>query len=117
MRLFLCLFVLSCLSGCGGGPRYNVIPWANALKLESMMEMRILDIHDGLHHSREPHVTHLVSVEILDGPQSVIGKRITLPYDSYNCGKEPPSPGTEVLIAPSSWLKRDFRSFGRGNRQ
>ena len=79
------------------------------------MEMRIISIYDGLRYSREPHVTHLVGVEIIDGPAAVIGKRITLPYDKYNTGKEPPAAGTTVLIAPADWLKRNGRTFGRSH--
>lgn len=106
--LLLMLFLSSC-----GGPRYTVIPWAKATKLEGRLEMQILDIYDGLHYSREPHVSHLVEVEIIDGPESLIGQRICLPYDRYNTGTEPPSPGETVFVAPSSWLKRNPRNFGR----
>jgi hypothetical protein len=106
MRKFLLIIlVLSMLSSCGG-PRYTKIPWVKALKLDAMMELKILAIYDGLHHSREPHVTHLVEVEIIDGPGSTIGQRITLPYDKFNTRTDPPAPGEIVFVAPSSWLKR-----------
>ncbi len=113
MRLSLLIIAfLFTLSSCGG-PRYTVIPWSKALKLDALLEMEILVVHDGLHHSREPHVSHLLEVEILKGPDSLIGQRITLPYDRYNTGKQPPGPGEVVYVAPSSWLKRDNKTFGR----
>lgn len=112
----LLMTFLSCMfmSGCSPRPQYPVIPRDKALSLDAVMEMKVTKVFDGLIHSRDPHVTHLVEVEILRGPTDIVGEHITLPYDRYNTGKKPPHAGSTVTLAPSSWLKRDRKNFGRG---
>ncbi len=112
--LILTSIILCALTSCGGRPTYPVIPREKAIGLDAVMEMRVNKVFDGLQHSRDPHVTHLVEVEILRGPKEVVGAIITLPYDRYNTGTKPPQVGKIVTLAPSSWVKRSNKSFGRG---
>jgi hypothetical protein len=59
----------------------------------------------------DPHVSHYIEVDVVDGPQA--GTKLTLPYDAWNVGKEPPERGTRLVIAPADWVQRNNASTGR----
>ncbi|NRA39543.1 MAG: hypothetical protein HRU15_15485 [Planctomycetes bacterium] len=111
--LLLILFTSFLFTSCGTRPTYPVIPREKAMHLDAILEMKVKIVFDGLMHSRDPHVTHLVEVEIIRGPTEVVGVIMTLPYDSYNTGAKPPHAGKTVTLAPSEWVKRSAKSFGR----
>lgn len=112
IRLAIVVMVLM-LVGCGG-PRSPQITRDQALRDNNPLEVRVVRIYDGLRHSRDPHVSHLVEVDILrsDLSPAVVGQRVVMPYDEWLMGKEPPRPGTVLMVAPATWV----RGEGRRNR-
>lgn len=114
VRLIVAMVVVALLLvGCGA-PRSPQISRDQALRDNNPMEVRVVRIYDGLRHSRDPHVSHLVEVDILrsDLVPGVAGQRIVMPYDEWLMGKEPPRSGTVLMVAPATWV----RGEGRHNR-
>lgn len=70
--------------------------------------MKVLRVLDGIKYSRDPSVTHLIEVEIVEGPGA--GQRQTWPYDDMMTGREPPAEGSTLDLAPNSWVRRDRKS-------
>ena len=106
------LLVVAC-----GGPREDVVPRETALRWHDPMEVRILHIHDGLHHSRDPQVSHIIDVEVLESSEnrSLIGRRLSLPYDQWMAGGPPPKRGSVIVMRPAQWVERN-RDPGRRSR-
>ncbi|MFW5829104.1 MAG: hypothetical protein ACOCXA_02480, partial [Planctomycetota bacterium] len=73
----------------------------------------VVTVWDGLHHSRDPKVTHLIEVRLSEAPAKFEGQVICFPYDSWSSGKEPPNEGETVVFMPSQWVQVDPRSMGR----
>lgn len=109
MRACLLLILLT-LAACTG-PRSPVVPRERALTWHRPMELRILEIHDGLHHSRDPNVSHLIEAEILTGDGA--GKEITFPYDEWSSELRLPSAGDKLVVAPSQWILPGKNSRGK----
>lgn len=105
-RLALLLLLLAACTG----PRSEIVPRAQALDLDAPWRMRVIAIHDGLHHSRDPHVSHLIEVEHLSGPQA--GTRATYPFDEWQYGGEPPDEDEELTVAPAVWVRGREASQG-----
>jgi hypothetical protein len=113
MRTILLLCLLS-LIACGRrGPESQQIPRGQALRWNEPMQGEVVKVWDGLHHSRDPHVTHLLEVRIEEGPESFQGQVICFPYDEWSCGKPPPREGSTTVFMPSAWLAVKPESMGR----
>jgi hypothetical protein len=67
-------------------------------------------------------VYYVIDVMVEDGPPGLKGEILSLPYDQYNTGAEPPKKGSELVIAPADWVKPNsgakFKPLGkeRGER-
>ncbi|TVR13066.1 MAG: hypothetical protein EA401_07625 [Planctomycetota bacterium] len=114
IRVLLCLSLGLLILGACTGPREDVVPRDTALRWHDPLEVRVLNVYDGLHHSRDPQVSHIVEVEILESSQdrSMIGRRMALPYDQWMAGGPPPKRGTVLVMRPAQWVERS-RDPGR----
>jgi hypothetical protein len=118
MRFLPLILALSLLLTACGGPSSRVVPRERALNLAQPMQMEVLKVYDGLQHSRDPHVSHLVEVRILGGAAGsqgavgVIGETLTFPYDEWMTGSEPPDAGSVVVAAPADWVRKSAGSKG-----
>lgn len=104
--LLLAVLTLGLSTGCGG-PRSPEVSRQQALSWHDPLEFRVLYVYDGMRHSRDPHVSHLVEVEVLRGDSQRIanGERMTLPYDEWQVGEEPPKVGTVLMTTPAQWVR------------
>ncbi|TVR45288.1 MAG: hypothetical protein EA402_04595 [Planctomycetota bacterium] len=100
------------LAACSG-PRTTVVSRTAALDWHDPLELRILKVHDGLRHSRDPHVSHLIEVEVVGGDSQrvAIGDRFTLPFDEWTAGREPPKSGRVLMVTPASWVRGSGRNL------
>lgn len=105
----LVLLLIVPMVACGGPRAEDVIARAQALQWQEVLELRIVKVYDGFRHSRDPHVSHLVAVEVVGGSSDhvAIGERLVLPYDEWMTKDEPPSTGTVVITTPAAWVRGD----------
>ena len=95
------------LGGCmGRGPDTPIVTHSQAKNLRDPWKVEIIKVWDGLQHSRDPHVSHLLEARVIDGPKQVKGRIFCFPYDSWNVGKKPPEKA-------KSWSLRRTISFAR----
>lgn len=108
------LLGLILLAGCNSS-RVPPIGRGEALRDRIPREVRVVkvwdQVDDRLDGPTDPQISHYIEVDVLDGPE--VGKPMTLPYDRWNTGKEPPSRGDRLVMAPSDWVTRDPRTNGR----
>ena len=106
------------LAGCSG-PRTTMVPKDEAKRDERVLRVRVVQVYDNrnLEYVREPNVSHIVDVDVLDGPTDLIGKPLALPFDLFYVAKPPPQAGAEVVITPADWVTRNragkARAFGQ----
>lgn len=119
MRWSFALVMLALLlAGCDG-PRNEMMPKDEAKRDQRVLRVRVVTVYDNLDrsYSRELNVSHVVDVDVLDGPPELIGKALTLPFDQFYVAKPPPGPGEEVITTPSAWVTRNQggkqRAFGQ----
>lgn len=119
MRWSIALFILALLlSGCEG-PRTEMMPKDEAKRDQRVLRVRVVTVYDNLDrsYSRELNVSHVIDVDVLDGPPELVGTALTLPFDQFYVAKPPPGAGEEVVITPSSWVTRNSgikqRAFGQ----
>jgi len=119
MRLFASLFmVLLLLSGCDG-PRTTMIPKVDALHDSRVLRVQVVHVYDNKdrEYTREFNVSHVLDVDVLDGPDELIGKPLALPYDFFYVAKPPPAAGEVVVTTPAAWVTRNTagkaRAFGQ----
>ncbi len=102
------------LAGCEQPERPTVIDRPHALDDPVPRRMHVIKVYDQVYDAtdapRDINVSHQIKVRLLDGPDQ--GKLWLLPYDEWNVGKPPPKPGTDVVAAPSDWVRRDPNSTG-----
>ena len=62
-------------------------------------------VHDLMkcHVATAPHLSHLVEVEVIEGPQKYLGKKLILPFDNYEAAERTP---------PRQAVCRSFRRCG-----
>lgn len=110
--LALCLLFL--LTGCNE-PRTPAISRSESLRDRAPLQVRVVKVWnqstDRIESDNDPHVSHFIEVDVIAGERK--GDKLTLPFDAWNVGREPPSRGTELVIAPADWVQRDPRSKGR----
>ncbi len=106
------------LSGCDG-PRTTMVPKNEARRDERVMRVQVVQVYDNrnLDYIREPNVSHIIDVDVLDGPPELIGKSLALPFDMFYVAKPPPRVGEEVVTTPAAWVTRNVggkqRAFGQ----
>jgi hypothetical protein len=109
--------LLVLLTACSTRPDYAAPPLSRsqALARTEVLELKVKKVwntvHDALDHDREPGISHVIEVEVVAGPGA--GTPLTLPYDEWNVGKEPPAAGARVVTAPADWVKRAKDTKGR----
>jgi uncharacterized protein YceK len=115
MRLIAVLFMVLLLSGCDG-PRTTVIPKADAMKDTRVLRVRIVHIYDNKDrdYDDELNISHVLDVDVLDGPDELIGKPLALPYDLFYTATPPPRVGEVVVTTPSAWVTRNPGGKSRG---
>ena len=116
MRTLTILFMLILLlSGCDG-PRTTVVPRSTTLQDERVMRVQVVKIYNNqnLDYTTEFNVSHVIDLDVLDGPADLIGKPLTLPYDLFYLAKPPPAVGEVVVISPADWVRRNEKGKIRG---
>jgi uncharacterized protein YceK len=116
MRTPTILFMLILLlSGCDG-PRTTLIPRDIAFKDDRVMRVQVVHVYNNqnLDYTTEFHVSHVIDLDVLDGPPDLIGKPLTLPYDLFNVTIPPPNVGETVVTAPADWGRRNPYGKARG---
>jgi hypothetical protein len=96
------------LAGCDG-PRTGMMSKDQAKRDDRVLRVRVVKVYDNLDrsYSRELNVSHVVDVDVLDGPPELIGTALALPFDQFYVAKPPPGAGDEVVITPSAWVTRN----------
>lgn len=103
------------LTGCAQPERPVVVT-----RLEAMDDIRPRRVHvvkvfdqvyDATDAPRDESVGYEVQVRILDGPEQ--GRLMLWPFDDWNVGHLPPHPGTDLVVAPADWVRRNPASQGR----
>jgi hypothetical protein len=106
------------LSGCYG-PRTTIMPKDEARRDQRVMQVKVVKIYDNSNNDyvQGPHVSHVIDVDVLDGPSDLIGKPLTLPFDQFYVAKPPPAVGEVVVTTPAAWVTRNAdgkqRPFGQ----
>lgn len=114
MRYVLFALTLLTLIGCGG-PREDPVPRGYALKWHDVMTVKVIKTWDLVqtHVDTHPAITHVLEVEVLEGPPRYQGKILFLPFDTWATGvREPPSKGAVETIMPSQWVTQSRSSRG-----
>jgi hypothetical protein len=114
------VFVLLALLLCACvGPRESMMPKEQAKRDERVLRVRVVAVFDNFNreYSREINVSHVVDVDVLDGPEELVGKPLTLPFDQFYVAKPPPQAGDELVTTPAAWVTRNAggkqRPFGQ----
>ncbi|MBA3699517.1 MAG: hypothetical protein H0W78_11775 [Planctomycetes bacterium] len=106
------------LAGCDS-PRTTMMDKTEAKRDERVLRVRVVKVYDNrnLDYVREPNISHIVDVDVLDGPTELIGKPLALPFDMFYTAKPPPQVGEEVVTTPAAWVTRNSggkqRAFGQ----
>lgn len=119
MRWSLVLvLIVVVLSGCSG-PRTAMLPKAEAKRDERVLRVKVVEVYDNrnLEYVRESNISHIIDVDVLDGPPELIGTTLALPFDMFYVAKPPPRTGEEVVTTPAAWVTRNAggkpRQFGQ----
>jgi hypothetical protein len=119
MRRLTLLALLAMLLTACDGPRTTVTTRSEANAFTDPLRLKVLKVwyNDRMEWSDEPHISHVIDVEVLDGPEGSVGKILSLPYDYSYVVLPPPLAGDVVVTAPADWVKqnreRKPRPFGR----
>lgn len=117
-RLSLLALLTMLLTACDG-PRATVTTRAEALAATTPLRLKVLKVwnNDRMEWSGEPHISHVIDVEVMDGPEGSVGQVFSLPYDYTYVIVPPPLAGDVVVTTPADWVKqnreRKPRPFGR----
>lgn len=110
----LALPVLLLLTACSSA-RVPPISRGEAQRDHIPREVRVVKVWDQVSNRLDgpvdPQISYYIEVDVLDGPEA--GKPMTLPYDRWNTGKEPPSKGDRLMMSPADWVLRDPQTKGR----
>ena len=116
MRTPTILFMLIILlSGCDG-PRTTLVLRDIALKDERVMRLEVVKVYNNqnLDYTTEFNVSHVIDLNVLEGPLELVGKPLTLPFDIFYVAKPPPNVGETVVTAPADWVRRNPYGKARG---
>jgi len=114
IALVLCATLL--LPTACGGPRQDHVPHGYAQRWDEVLTVEVLETWDLVkrHVDAAPQVTHLIEVEVLEGPSKYQGRTLVLPFDAWAVGqREAPPVGTVHTIMPSQWVRPNRESRGR----
>lgn len=111
-RALPCLLVVLALAACSA-PRQPPVPRDVALRDDRELELTVIKPWDALRLKGPSESSHVVEVEVLDGPAELVGKRLTLPYDEWMVGAPPPKAGTVLRTSARAWVARDRGSRGK----
>jgi hypothetical protein len=109
------VMLLVLLAGCSG-PRSTMVPKDEARRDERVLRVRVLQVYDNRDraYTREFNVSHVIDVDVLDGPPELVGHPLTLPFDQFYVAKPPPQAGEEVVTTPAAWVTRNRGGKARG---
>jgi hypothetical protein len=116
MRTAAILVMLTLLlCGCDG-PRTAAMPRQQALRDDRVMRLQVVKVYDNkdLEWLDEYNISHVIDVDVLEGPPELVGKSLALPYDLFFMAKPPPAAGEVVVTAPADWVKRSLTGKVRG---
>lgn len=100
------------LAACASRPQAPVVSVDQAMTLTQALPLRVEAVFDALRLKEHvPGASHVVEVTVTGGPNA--GRRMTLPFDEWMVGHLPPQTGTELTIAPRTWVAGDGSSGGR----
>lgn len=100
------------LTACASRPQVPIVPVDQAMTLTQPLPLRVEAVFDALRlKDHVPGASHVVEVTVTSGPNA--GRRLALPYDEWTVGGLPPKTGTELTIAPRTWVAGDGSSGGR----
>lgn len=125
MRLLKTFFVsvifVAALTSIGCGCRIDQphVSRQQAMVWDDLLTVRVIKVHDLMkcHVSTAPHLSHLVEVQVIEGPQQYLGRTLILPFDNYEATERtPPEADTEVSVIPAMWVRcsrkaTDYRRF------
>jgi hypothetical protein len=111
MRAILVLFGLLAI-GCGQ-PRTPIVAVEQAKDDRRKLEVEIVKVFDSMMVNRSTESSHLIEVKILEGPQDLVGKHLTLPYDEWMVGAAPPKEGKKLSMTPADWVRKSATSRGK----
>lgn len=96
------------LASCGGGLRGDVYDPDQARRDQRALRIKVVRIQDNFNRdwSSDPRISHVVEVEVLDGPAEMMGHPVVLPYDAFSLAKDPPAVGSETVMSPADWLRQ-----------
>jgi len=119
MRRFALAAMTLVLTACGGPARPIVARDAAAAERQPMtLHVRgVWDAVDDVGFVTDPGITHLLEVDVVDGPEGWVGQRLTLPYDEWAVGAPPPKRGETVTVSPARWVRGDGTSHGKSKDQ
>ncbi len=111
--LLVALTLLLC--GCDG-PRSTMMPRKDALRDDRVLRMEVVQVYDNKDrdYTSEFNISHVIDVDVLDGPPELVGKPLTLPYDLFFVAQPPPLVGAVVVSSPAAWVSRNRSGKARG---
>ncbi len=112
VRRWLLLLSLLALVACGQ-PREPIVSRAQAELDRRDFQLRVVEPFDAMRLPYPTHSSHLIEVEIIEGPADLIGRVITLPYDEWAMGEPPPKRGDLLRTSPRRWVLGDGTSRGK----
>ena len=80
------------------------------------MRVQVVAVYNNknLDYTREINISHLIDVDVLEGPDDVNGKPLTMPYDLFYVAEPPPRVGEVVVTTPAAWVNRRAGGKTRG---
>lgn len=106
------LLLVLALAGCGQ-PRQPIIDRDQAEADRREFSLRVVEPFDTIRLPYPTRSSHLIEVEVLDGPPDLVGRIITLPYDEWAMGEPPPRTGEVLRTTPRRWVAGDGSSRGK----
>jgi hypothetical protein len=93
-----------------------MVPKDQALRDERVLRVRVVKVYDNRNgdYTTEFNISHVLDVDVIAGPDELIGKPLTLPFDIFYVAKPPPQAGEEVVTSPSAWVMRNRGGKARG---
>lgn len=112
MRRVALVVAIVLLAGCGE-PRQPIVARAQAEADQRELELRVVKAFDAMKLPYPTQSSHLIEVEVLAGPEDLVGRVITLPYDEWAMGEPAPKAGDVLRTSPRRWVAGDGTSHGK----
>lgn len=93
-----------------------MVPKEEARRDERVLRLKVVQVYDNREgtYTREFNVSHVIDVDVIDGPAELVGKSLALPYDLFYVAKPPPQAGEVVVTTPAAWVLRHRTGKARG---